>query len=138
MKKREVLMAVLLGGALALPRAAAQEIPGSVSGTIKDSSGAVLPGATVTVRGGRLPADGQSVNSSASGQYRVALLPPGTYSVEATLPAFSPQVRKSVEVGIDAETRVDFVLRPSGREESVDVVAEPPVVGTRRSGVSTR
>ena len=78
------------------------------------------------------------MNSSASGEYRVALLPPGTYSVEAKLPAFSAQVRKSVEVGIDAQTRVDFVLRPSGREESVDVVAEPPVVDTRRSEVSTR
>src|SRR5258705_3155392 len=132
-----VALAALLATVAAAP-AHAQEITGSVSGTIKDSSGAVLPGATVTVRGGRLPAAGQSVNTSASGEYRVALLPPGTYSVEAQLPAFSPQVRKSVEVRIDAQTRVDFVLRPSGREESVDVVAEPPVVDTRRSEVSTR
>src|SRR5258706_207693 len=133
MKKREVLMAVLLGGALALPRAEAVEITGSVSGTIKDQSGAVLPGATVTVRGGRLPAEGQSVSSSPSGDYRVSLLPPGSYTVEATLPSFAAQVRKAVEVAIDADTRVDFVLRPSGREESIDVVAEPPVVDTRRS-----
>src|SRR5258706_4139367 len=138
MKKREVLMAVLLGGALALPRAEAVEITGSVSGTIKDQSGAVLPGATVTVRGGRLPAEGQSVSSSPSGDYRVSLLPPGSYTVEATLPSFAAQVRKAVEVAIDADTRVDFVLRPSAREESIDVVAEPPVVDTRRSELSTR
>jgi outer membrane receptor protein involved in Fe transport len=138
MKKREVLMAVLVAGAIALPPAQAVEITGSVSGTVKDQSGAVLPGATVTVRGGRLPAEGQSVSSTPSGDYRVPLLPPGTYSVEATLPSFAAQVRKAVEVALDADTRVDFVLRPSGREESIDVVAEPPVVDTRRSEVSTR
>ena len=134
---RGLALAALVAARLRRLRAR-QEITGSVSGTIKDQSGAVLPGTTVTVRGGRLPAEGQSVNSSASGEYRVALLPPGSYSVEAKLPSFSAQVRKSVEVAIDAETRVDFVLRPSGREESVDVVAEPPVVDTRRSEVSTR
>ena len=132
-------LALVLSTALApIASVQAQEITGSVSGTLKDESGAVLPGATVTVRGGRLTADGQSVISSASGEYRVALLPPGSYSVEAKLQSFSTQVRKSVEVAIDATTRIDFVLRPSGREESVDVVAEPPVVDTRRSEVSTR
>ena len=133
-----LVMAALVAATFALPRAESVEITGSVSGTVKDESGAVLPGVTVTVRGGRLPAEGQSVTSSPSGDYRVALLPPGAYSVEAKLPSFANQVRKSVEVAIDAETRVDFVLRPSGREESVDVVAEPPVVDTRRSEVSTR
>ncbi|HEX9204227.1 MAG TPA: TonB-dependent receptor plug domain-containing protein, partial [Vicinamibacteria bacterium] len=48
------------------------------------------------------------------------------------------QVRKAVEVALDAETRLDFVLRPAGLQESVEVVAEAPVVDTRRSEVSTR
>ena len=42
----------------------------------------MLPGATVTVRGGRLPAEGQRVSSTPSGNDRVPLLPPGTYSVK--------------------------------------------------------
>ena len=75
-----------------------------MSGTIKDSSGAVLPGATVTVRGGRLPADGQSVISSASGEYRVALLPPGTYSVEATA---SGLLAPGTQVGRGGDRRAD-------------------------------
>jgi outer membrane receptor protein involved in Fe transport len=133
-----LVTAALVAATFALPPAESVEITGSVSGTVKDESGAVLPGVTVTVHGGRLPAEGQSVTSSPSGDYRVPLLPPGTYSVEAKLPSFATQVRKSVEVALDADTRVDFVLRPSGREESIDVVAEPPVVDTRRSEVSTR
>src|SRR6185436_14122169 len=76
---RGLLAAVVVAAAAALP---AQEITGSVSGTIKDESGAVLPGTTITVRGGRLPADGQSAVSNASGGYRVALLPPGSYTLE--------------------------------------------------------
>src|SRR5258705_13917309 len=89
-RARGLALAALVATAVASSAgpAHAQEITGSVSGTIKDSSGAVLPGATVTVRGGRLPAAGQSVNTSASGGDRGALLPPGAYSVEAQLPAF--------------------------------------------------
>ena len=114
----------------------AQEITGSVSGTIKDQSGAVLPAATVTVRGGRLLRTGRASTRPPPASTAWALLPPGTYSVEAKLPSFSAQVRKAVEVAIDAETRVDFVLGPPAVEESVDVVAEAPVVDTRRSEVS--
>ena len=129
--------AAALVAALLAPRAVrAVEITGSVSGTVKDESGAVLPGTAVTVRGGRLPAEGLSVASAPSGGYRVTLLPPGAYTVEAKLSSFGVQTRK-VSVAIDADTRVDFVLRPSGREESIEVVAEPPVIDTRRSEVST-
>jgi outer membrane receptor protein involved in Fe transport len=129
--------AAALLAALLAPRAVrAVEITGSVSGTVKDESGAVLPGTTVTVRGGRLPAEGLSVASASSGEYRVTLLPPGAYTVEAKLSSFAVQTRR-VSVAIDADTRVDFVLRPSGREESIEVVAEPPVIDTRRSEVST-
>jgi outer membrane receptor protein involved in Fe transport len=123
---------------LAVALAGAAEITGSVAGVVKDASGAALSGATVIVRGGRLPAEGQSVTASSSGDYRISLLPPGTYTVEAQHPAFGTQVRKSVEVAIDAETRIDFSLKPAGVEESVEVVAEAPVVDTRRSEVSTR
>lgn len=135
---RRLAMAALLFCLALAAYAGAAEITGSVAGVVKDASGAALSGATVIVRGGRLAAEGQSVSTSTSGDYRVPLLPPGTYSVEAQHPAFGAQVRKAVEVAIDTETRVDFALKPAGREESVDVVAEAPVVDTRRSEVSTR
>ena len=131
------LAGLLVGAALVAPARAA-EITGSLAGTVKDESGAPLPGVTLTVRGGRLPAEGQGVTSSPAGEYRVPLLPPGTYTLEAKLASFGTQVRKAVEVAIDAETRADFVLRPAAREESIDVVAEAPVIDPRHSEVSTR
>jgi len=139
LRPRAPVVAVLLALALATATGTrAAEITGSLAGTVKDESGAALPGATVVVHGGRLPAEGQTVTTSPSGEYRLSLLPPARYSVEVALSAFAAQARKDVEVGLDTETRVDFVLRPAGREESVDVVAEAPVVDPRRSEVSTR
>ena len=98
---------------LAVPPAAAQ-ITGSISGVVRDESGAALPGATVVVRGGSLPRDGRTAAAGLSGAYRLALLPPGAYDVEVRFQSFGTQVRKSVEVALDAETRLDFVLRPAG------------------------
>ncbi len=118
--------------------ALAAEITGSIAGVVRDESGAALPGATVTARGGSLPADGRPATASGTGAYRLPLLPPGRYDLEVRLQAFGTQVRKAVEVALDAETRLDFVLRPAGLQESVEVVAEAPVVDTRRSEVSTR
>ncbi len=120
------------------PRARAAEITGSIVGTIRDESGSAAQGATVIARGGGLPAEGRTATSSASGAYRLPLLPPGVYEVEVRLPAFGSQVRKAVEVALDAETHLDFVLRPADRQEAVEVLAEAQVLDTRRSEVSTR
>ena len=116
--------------------ALAAEITGSVAGAVKDESGVALPGATVTLRGGSLPADGRVVTVAPSGAYRVALLQPGRYDVEVRLRGFGPQVRKGVEVFLDSEARLDFVLKPANIEETIEVVGEAPLVDTRKSEVS--
>jgi outer membrane receptor protein involved in Fe transport len=58
--------------------------------------------------------------------------------VEVSFQAFGTQRRKAVEVALDGETRLDFVLRPASLQEAVDVLADAAVVDTRRSEVSTR
>src|SRR5256885_11289131 len=84
-------------------REAAAQITGSIGGTIHDASGAVLPGATVTVRGPNLQKEAAIAVSGASGTYRVALIPPGVYEVTVELQAFSPQTRKNVDVAINQQ-----------------------------------
>ena len=98
-----LVVAFLLGSPAVRPAAA--QITGSISGVVRDESGAALPGATVIVRGGSLPGDGRTAAAGPSGAYRLPLLPPGTYEVEARFQAFGPQVRKAVEVALDSETR---------------------------------
>ena len=71
---------------LALP-AAAQEQTGSITGVVKDSSGAVLPGATVEARSPSAVGVSTAV-TDANGIYRFPALPPGTYEISATLQGF--------------------------------------------------
>lgn len=128
-----VAIATLAGAALAHA-----QITGSIGGTVRDSSGAVLQGVTVTVRGGNLPTDGRTVATNDEGVYRFALLPPGRYEVSAASQGFGRQTKRGVEVAIDADTRVEFGLSPAGVEEAVDVVSSAPVIDTERSALANR
>jgi protocatechuate 3,4-dioxygenase beta subunit len=78
------LMAVLL---LSWP-AAAQDQRGTIEGTVKDASGAVLPGVTVEAK--TTTGVVQSTTTDASGSFRFPSLPPGNYEVSANLASFSP------------------------------------------------
>ncbi|PYQ12828.1 MAG: hypothetical protein DMF80_18025 [Acidobacteria bacterium] len=120
------------------PRAAEAQITGSIAGTIRDASGAVLPGATVTVRGPSLRKESAAAASGASGAYRVALIPPGVYDVTVERQGFAAQTRKDVEVAINQQTTLDFTLAVGGRTEAVEVAAEIPLVEVERSAVSSR
>jgi len=129
-----VVLAMLALG----PREAAAQITGSIGGTVHDTSGAVLPGATVTVRGPNLQKQSATAVSGANGTYRVLLIPPGVYDVTVELQGFTGQTRKNVEVAINQQTTLDFSLAVGGRSEVVEVEAGIPLVEVERSAVSSR
>src|SRR5262245_6896947 len=70
----------------------------SITGTVKDTSGAVLPGVTVEASSPVLIEKVRSVISDGSGQYRIVDLRPGTYTVTFTLPGFNTYKRDGVEL----------------------------------------
>src|SRR5512139_4175559 len=84
----------------------------SIQGTVKDTSGAVLPGVTVEAASPVLIEKVRTATTDGSGQYRITELPPGTYSVTMTLPGFSTVKREELEVAgagvitVNAEMRV--------------------------------
>lgn len=84
---------------------------GSISGTVTDSSGLGVPGATVRVAGVLMPA-GRQVVTSNSGAYNFQKLQPGTYTVEAELKGLGKASRK-VAVALDSDTQVALALTPS-------------------------
>src|SRR6059036_3802103 len=86
----------ILSLALLLPSAAFAQA--AVTGVVRDTSGAVLPGVTVEAGSPVLIEKVRSVVSDATGQYRIVSLPPGTYSVTFTLPGFSTVKREGVEL----------------------------------------
>lgn len=114
--------------------ALAQEFRGAVSGTVSDSTGALLPGVTVTVTNvdTNVPA---VVVTDTKGFYKVPYLNSGTYSVEAALEGFRAVIRKPIAVHIGDVVKVDFKLEPGGVKEVIDVIATAPVLDTT-SGVT--
>ena len=120
--------------ALAVP-AFAQEQRGSIEGIVRDSSGAVLPGATVDATSNV----GQPVSTvtDALGVYRFPSLAPGNYKVTANLQGFVAREVVDVRVALGQIKKVDFSLPLSGVTETVQVTAETPLVDVRQTARQT-
>jgi len=104
---------------------------GSVAGTIRDASGAVVPGATVTVTNIATNAT-QTVVSDAEGFYRAPALEPGRYTVVTELTGFRKVEQREVDVRPALETPLDVKLDPAGVGETVQVTAEPATAGLNK------
>src|SRR3954471_7398649 len=131
------ILAVLAVSALAwVPAAHAQAVYGSISGTIRDNTGAVLPGVTVTVTSvERSTTD--SVITNESGLYTKDRLLPGTYEVRAELQGFKQARVPTVTVSVDTQTPVDFTLALGELSETVEVTGGSPLLRTDRADVAT-
>jgi hypothetical protein len=132
-------VAVILAASLLLasPIAHAQGVgaSGSLSGTVSDPTGAVIPKGTVTAedvaRGIRL-----SATVDANGQYRFTNLLPGTYDLTAQIPGFQTLLQKGVVITVGQVANLDFHLQVATTSSVVEVSAAPPVVETERGSQS--
>jgi hypothetical protein len=104
---------------LTVPALRAQSTTGAIEGVVKDTSGAVLPGATVEATG---PAGVVRAVSDEQGEYRFPRLLPGRYKVTATLSGFSTR-ESDATVAVDKTSRVEFGLAVGGVAENVQVSA---------------
>src|SRR5687767_4190628 len=135
MKRKATLIAALLtlfAGSMAF----AQQQTGEIFGRLADKSGAVLPGATVTVAGPALIRP-RVVTTSETGSYRVPELPIGTYSVTFELPGFRTVVMQDIRITIGFRAQVNGELELSSVQETVTVTGESPLVDTRETGTKT-
>ena len=122
--------------AFCLPASArAQGVSASITGTVKDVSGAVLPGVTVEVASPALIEKTRTAVTDGSGQYRVVDLRPGTYSVTFTLTGFSSVKREGIELTGSFTATVNADMKVGAVEETITVSGETPIVdvqSTRR------
>lgn len=114
--------------ALVLVPAAVFAQGASVAGTVKDSSGAVMPGVTVEASSDVLIEKVRSAVTDGSGVYRIVDLRPGTYIVTFTLPGFNNVRREAVEVSGAGVVTIDAELRVGAVSETVTVTGATPVV----------
>jgi hypothetical protein len=111
--------------------AVAQVQTGSILGVATDSSGAVMPGVTVTLSGERLIGGPQTAVTDAAGAYRFDRLPPGTYSVKFELQGFKTIDRTDIIVNASFVATINAKLEVGALTETITVTGESPTVDVR-------
>jgi hypothetical protein len=116
----------LLGVVLVVPTATFAQA--SITGVVRDSSGAVLPGVTVEASSDALIEKVRSAVTDPTGQYRIIDLRPGTYVVTFVLTGFSTVRREGIELEGQLTASVNADLRLGSLEETIVVTGESPIV----------
>jgi hypothetical protein len=124
-KNAALYMVALLGILLAPSAAWAQS---AIAGTVRDTSGAVMPGVTVEASSDALIEKMRTGITDGQGQYRIVDLRPGTYVVTFTLPGFQTVRREGLELPANFTAAVNADLSVGALEESVTVSGASPVV----------
>src|SRR5438874_5492599 len=127
--RRLIRGAFALVAALALSAglAQAQTANGSIEGTIKDSSGGLLPGVTVTIHNADT-GEQRVVVTDANGLFRAPLLPLGSYKVSAELSGFKKYEQTAIAIGAGSAAVINVSMEVGKVEEVVSVTGESPVV----------
>jgi len=100
----------------------------SITGTVKDASGAAMPGVTVEAASPVLIEKVKTAVSDSNGGYRITDLRPGTYTVTFTLPGFSTFRRDAMELPSDFTATLNAELKVGALEETITVTGDSPVV----------
>jgi Carboxypeptidase regulatory-like domain/TonB-dependent Receptor Plug Domain len=99
-----------------------------IAGTVRDTSGAVLPGVTVEAASPVLIEKVRTVSTNEQGQFTIVDLRPGAYTVTFTLSGFNTFKRERLELPTDFTATIDVEMRIGTLEETVTVTGESPVV----------
>ncbi|MFP5264552.1 MAG: carboxypeptidase regulatory-like domain-containing protein [Blastocatellia bacterium] len=118
-----ICMCLLLGLCLSAAPAAAQDITGSIVGIVKDPTGALVPGATVTVRDEAKNIVVRTVTTNEEGAYSVPLLLIGHYSVTIEAAGFKTFTQRGIELNVNDRLTVDATLEVGTASEVIQVEA---------------
>lgn len=104
-----------------------------LTGSVRDTSGAAVRNAVVTITSHMLIGGPRRTETDTSGIYRLPFLPPASYDVVAEVAGFSPESRRGIELTAGGTLTVDFVMRPMSIQETATAIAEPPIIDVRAS-----
>ena len=137
MRRTPLLMfaGAMLAAFVSLPTASyAQTATGQITGTVRDASGAVMPGVKVAVTNEQTGLTRQTV-SGANGDYVIPLLPVGVYVVTGELTGFKTAIHTAVALTVDQIQRVDMLLAAGTVSETVEVQANALILDTGSASV---
>jgi outer membrane receptor protein involved in Fe transport len=138
MRKIKVLLIAVVVLATAYPtsRMFGQAVFGSIVGSVTDSSGAIVPGAKITITDVNKGVNFESTAND-SGNYEQQHLIVGTYRVRVEAQGFQAYLQENVQVNVDASTQVNAVLQLGAVTQTVEVTAAVPILKTERTDVAT-
>src|SRR6266511_744023 len=119
--------AVLLTVYCFLPTAVAQSTTATLTGTVEDQNGAVIPGVTITIQNTATSFERQTVTSDAGG-FIVPLLPPGNYTVTVKRDGFTPVEIRNVILNVGDQKALPIVLKAGAVTETVLINADAPLI----------
>lgn len=111
--------------------AGAQVQTGSITGIVSDTSGAILPGVSVTITSDRLIEGSQTYTTDATGSYRFDRLPPGSYSIKFELQGFKTVEQSGVAMSAAFVATISPKLEVGSLEETITVTGQSPAVDVR-------
>src|SRR5207248_76703 len=132
---KQVLTAIVLLIAFEACLVFAQTATATIVGVVKDTSGALIPGVSITVKHTETGQTRTAISSD-SGSYNVPLLPVGAYEISTTMPGFKQQVRTGINLVIGQEAVIDLTLEVGAAAEQITVSEEAPLVNTTLSSTS--
>ncbi|MGH9351648.1 MAG: carboxypeptidase-like regulatory domain-containing protein, partial [Terriglobia bacterium] len=128
--RRAICAVLLFIFAAALPAfVSAQSLDTGFLGRVVDSSGAVVPGASVKITA-LSTGTVHSVETSATGDYQVHYLTPGAYTIEIQKQGFQTERRANIALSLDQMARVDFTLQLGAVQQTVSVTGVAPLLQT--------
>jgi hypothetical protein len=129
-----VLVVLAMTGSLAFGQGGATT--SSLSGSVSDSSGAVIPGADIAAKNNATSGESRAV-SDATGSFTIPALPPGVYTVTISLMGFKTMVMPDVQLTAAQPARVKAVLEVGQLQETVTVTGATEIVQAESSAVAT-
>jgi hypothetical protein len=130
------ILGALFGSANSVRAQAVQTA--ALGGTVADSTGAVLPGVTVSVSSPQQVGGVQTSVTDSQGLYRFPALKPGTYEMEVTLPGFKTVKRTGITLTLGTTVTIDVSLAVANVSETVEVSGSTPVLDVKSSASNTQ
>jgi hypothetical protein len=125
-----ILLVICVSSSLSV----AQGVFGTITGTVTDSTGGVLPGATVTVTNIRTNV-GKTLTTNEAGVYSATSLIPGPYKVEGAITGFKTAVVDVVTLEVNATLKIDLTLEVGQTAEQVSVEADSPLLQAEQTSM---
>src|SRR5581483_10200538 len=117
------------------PALLAQQVFGSIYGTVTDNSGAAVSRAKITITDLSKNTRFETITND-TGNYEKGQLIPGTYRVDVEAPGFSTVSSTAIQVNVDQAARFDVTLKVGTVQEQVQVTAEAPLLQTDRADIA--